>query len=526
MHSSSADTFWYEQIWVYVCWKLLTECLPISVCALTLAVQLFWPWHGGKVLCCPLKYILCFSIGICCSDWQRLRACGYQPRACDSSCPLAPVWQTKYKGDRKEDVLLCWGPCNWKGRKQGGKGMHSDAIKPRFCLCLVKFPEQGAALGWTRSGFWHGPDSCPLHQLTVTALLLGDCFACAIKRPRSWRRQVIKPPRWGAWGSSAPQPGVSVLCGTRGSVRRGSGTGTQPLPGPGLRRRPATRNAQPPSPVIYSSVVLPAQNKPVGRGRLCGVGAEGGVWADGAAGLSPPPRRGAGHAEPPRAGAEAEAGQLPRRGARLECGRRPRAATFMESCSGGAAAAAKGRSAAATAPARSAGITPRRSGGAALPGKERRGSSDRTPRRAGVRRIPSEKGDGVSVGSATRAERHRAARGPGTPLEGGVEAEGCGRVGEPGGRSSGAARGRATALLSAERCGQKSARPWDAWLRASAPGAAGAVLSGCERRADRLLWSAVLFVSGFCRCKAARLGGNSALLWQLTNGLSPVLAWV
>lgn len=88
-----------------------------------------------------------FSTDICCSDWQRLRACGYHPRVCDSGCPLAPVWQTKYKGDRKEKVLLRGGPCNWKGRKQGGKGMHSDVIKPRFCLCLVKFPEQGAALG-------------------------------------------------------------------------------------------------------------------------------------------------------------------------------------------------------------------------------------------------------------------------------------------------------------------------------------------------------------------------------------------
>ncbi|XP_064311428.1 nexilin isoform X9 [Phalacrocorax carbo] len=68
--------------------------------------------------------------------------------------------------------------------------------------------------------------------------------------------------------------------------------------------------------------------------------------------------RGRGRGGPGRAGP----GQLPRRGARLECGRRPRVETFMESCSAGAAAAAKGRSAAASPP---AGTAPSRSGGAA-----------------------------------------------------------------------------------------------------------------------------------------------------------------
>lgn len=79
------------------------------------------------------------------------------------------------------------------------------------------------------------------------------------------------------------------------------------------------------------------------------------------------------------------------------------------------------------------------------------------------------------MGSAARAERHRAARGPGTPLEGGVEAEGCGRVGEPGGRSSGAARGRAFrgAVRSEIRAAVRRVAPRE---RAGS----------CRRRAERL----------------------------------------
>lgn len=93
-----------------------------------------------------------------------------------------------------------------------------------------------------------------------------------------------------------------------------------------------------------------------------------------------------------KAGAGAEAGrdgprQLPRRGARLECGSWPHVATFMETCSAGAAAAAKGRSAAASPP---AGTATSRSCGAAFTGKSGSAAAEGSGlRRASRSRIAS-----------------------------------------------------------------------------------------------------------------------------------------
>lgn len=173
----------------------------------------------------------------------------------------------------------------------------------------------------------------------------------------------------------------------------------------------------------------------------------------------------------------------------------------MESCSGGAAAAANGRSAAATAPARSAGTTPRRSGGAALPGKQRRGSRRPGPLAGpGFAGSPSERSGGGSVGAA---ERHRAPRDPGAPLG---AAEGCGRGWNAPREELRAARGRALALLPAVRCrAVQSEIPRGRELRVCARAArAGLCVSAGLCVCEWLLCS--------CRCQAAWLGGNSAVL--------------
>lgn len=161
-------------------------------------------------------------------------------------------------------------------------------------------------------------------------------------------------------------------------------------------------------------------------------------------------------------------GQLPWRGARLECGRRLRAATFMASCSGGAAAAAaaKGRSAAASAPRPPVGTRASRSQGAARPGKSRSagvgreekgagqapsasagdpraGAAFPQPRRAGssgcpltppsVRRLPNDPGRGGGRGTAARV---------GAELRAQDHGSGCEPRGSPGGSRRGWGRRR------------------------------------------------------------------------------------
>lgn len=101
------------------------------------------------------------------------------------------------------------------------------------------------------------------------------------------------------------------------------------------------------------------------------------------------------------------------------------------------------------------------------------------------------------------AERHRAPRDPGAPLG---AAEGCGRGRNAPREELRADRGRALALLPAVRCrAVQSEIPRGRELRVCARAArAGLCVSAGLCVCEWLLCS--------CRCQAAWLGGNSAVL--------------
>lgn len=85
------------QLNVFTCWELLPaeSWMP---CENRKPVAYFQnckcscsePGTGGKFLCCPLKIrcVLCFNVGICCSDLRRVRSCGYCPDIYKSSWQL------------------------------------------------------------------------------------------------------------------------------------------------------------------------------------------------------------------------------------------------------------------------------------------------------------------------------------------------------------------------------------------------------------------------------------------------------
>lgn len=209
MMCSSAENWYFTESWKpYLSWNL-AWLLQQWECSC------FEGGTGGKLLHRPSKdkRILCFNFAACCSDLPSLRSCGYCPNIYKSRWKLGSSAADPREMGRRR---FCAGDLAIEhvgnklslGRKRNVFSCNKITFLPLLCkVSRERRCFKPEALSAAR--VWHWPDSSPLHQLTVTLLLLGDRSPCAIKRPRAWPPLPIKPPRRPArhqrrWSPSPP----------------------------------------------------------------------------------------------------------------------------------------------------------------------------------------------------------------------------------------------------------------------------------------------------------------------------------